>query len=303
VADVSSERAFLRARAAASGITAEHAAAAVEQCTGRPPRTVTQFDGGWGAVPFWVTAADGAELVARVAIGERDYVAEAAVIERVRAAGIPAPRVVGVARVDGRMVSVLERVAGDSLQVLLEAHGEDHPQVEELCADAGRWLARVHTVDPGGLRLRTPEPVERIVAMVDDLEAVLSAVQHRVMAACAARLDALREPAARLVLAHDDYGSDHVLVADGRIVAIIDWENAALDDPARDVAWWELYGPAMGGGVDAMRGGYGVQTESFDARVRAWVYAECICGVAHEVREQNPDGIDEMVAHAQRFLD
>jgi aminoglycoside phosphotransferase (APT) family kinase protein len=300
---VSSEREFLRARAAASGITAEHAAAAVEQCTGRPPRTVTQFDGGWGAVPFWVTAADGAELVARVAMGERDYVAEAAVIERVRAAGVPAARVVGVARVDGRAVSVQERVAGESLQMLLEAHGEGDPRVEELCADAGRWLARVHAVDPGGLRLRTPQPVERIVAMVDDLEAVLSASQHKAMAACATRLDVLREPAATLVLAHDDFGSDHVIVANGRVAAIIDWENAALDDPARDVAWWHLYGPVMGGGVDAMRAGYGPTTEAFDARVRAWTYAECICGVAHEVREGNPDGIIDMIAHTERFLD
>jgi aminoglycoside phosphotransferase (APT) family kinase protein len=300
---VSSEREFLRARAAASGITAEHAAAAVEQCTGGLPRTVTQFDGGWGAVPFWVTAADGAELVARVAVGERDYVAEAAVIGRVRAAGIPAPRVVGVCSVDGRAVSVLERVEGVSLQSLLESRDETDPELRELCVDAGRWLARVHAVDPAGLRLRTPQPVEEILATVDALERVLSPSQHAVMRACATRLDALREPAASLVLAHDDYGSDHVFVADGRITAIIDWENAALDDPARDVAWWQLYGPAMGGGVDAMRAGYGPATDQFDERMHAWVYAEGICGVAHVVREHDPDGIADMIAHTERFLD
>jgi aminoglycoside phosphotransferase (APT) family kinase protein len=104
------ERAFLAARAAASGITATTAATAVELVTGRPPRSVEQFPGGWGAVPFWATAADSTELVVRVGLEERPYAVEATVLGIVRAAGIPAPEVAGVCRVDDRPVSVLVRV-------------------------------------------------------------------------------------------------------------------------------------------------------------------------------------------------
>ncbi|GAA0811360.1 phosphotransferase family protein [Spirilliplanes yamanashiensis] len=44
-------------------------------------------------------------------------------------------------------------------------------------------------------------------------------------------------PARELVFAHNDLGIEHILVdADGRITGILDWSDAALADPARDVA-------------------------------------------------------------------
>jgi aminoglycoside phosphotransferase (APT) family kinase protein len=45
------------------------------------------------------------------------------------------------------------------------------------------------------------------------------------------------EPARRLVLSHNDLGIEHVLVdpGTGRVTGILDWTDAALTDPARDL--------------------------------------------------------------------
>jgi aminoglycoside phosphotransferase (APT) family kinase protein len=292
---MSQEREFLRERAARSGITADLAAAAVEACTGDAPRSVTRFDGGWGAVPFWVTAADGIELVVRVAFDERPYETEASVIQRVRAAGIPAPEVVGVCRVDGRPASVLVRADGVPLRDLLRARGADDPELSALCRAAGAWLARIHAVDPDGLDLTGPESAADVVALLDELDGVLAHDQLAVMNAAARRLDGIPDHTPT-VLAHCDFGADHVLVADGRITAIIDWERADRADPARDVAWWYLYDDAMGGGAAAVRAGYGPRPPGFDERVDAWAFAVCIGAVHFQVRQDNTDGVANMIA-------
>jgi aminoglycoside phosphotransferase (APT) family kinase protein len=45
----------------------------------------------------------------------------------------------------------------------------------------------------------------------------------------------------RTALVHADLGPDHLLVADGRIIGIIDWTDAEIGDPALDLCWL-LYG-------------------------------------------------------------
>jgi hygromycin-B 4-O-kinase len=46
-------------------------------------------------------------------------------------------------------------------------------------------------------------------------------------------------------LVHGDWGSNNLLVADGRVTAVLDWENAATGDPLYDVAtrFWTTWPP------------------------------------------------------------
>jgi hygromycin-B 4-O-kinase len=46
-------------------------------------------------------------------------------------------------------------------------------------------------------------------------------------------------------LVHGDWGSNNLLVADGRVTAVLDWENAAIGDPFYDVAtrFWTTWPP------------------------------------------------------------
>ena len=43
-------------------------------------------------------------------------------------------------------------------------------------------------------------------------------------------------------LLHGDYGPKHILVEDGHITGILDFENAKSGDPMHDFVWWSYFG-------------------------------------------------------------
>ncbi len=48
----------------------------------------------------------------------------------------------------------------------------------------------------------------------------------------------LREPVAVEAVVHADLGESNLLVANGRLVGVIDWTDAHVGDPAQDLAWF-----------------------------------------------------------------
>ncbi|WP_413449905.1 phosphotransferase [Georgenia phoenicis] len=74
------------------------------------------------------------------------------------------------------------------------------------------------------------------------------------------------------VLAHNDLGVEHVLVdASGRVTGVIDWSDAALTDPARDLGL--IYRDLGPQGLDAALTVYGEVGD--DVVRRAELYARC----------------------------
>jgi len=287
------EAAYLAQLVAASGVTDAHAATAVAAVTGAPPRSVSRFAGGYAAVPFWVTAADGRDLVVRVSMsGGAPYEREAAVMARVRSAGVPVPEVIGVAHVDGRPVSVLERVQGVPLLQLMHERGADDPTVRRCCAEAGEVLRAIHAVDTSGLDLQPNALFHHdIRAFMRDYPKPSDAgLVFRAARECVS-LDTL-EPS---TLLHRDFGPDHVLVDDRGVVGIIDWERAALGDPAYDVAWWMTHFTLPDvtlGTAAAVRAGYGTDLDAdFEDRIALWHRAQSVdaavynfeCGMTAEI--------------------
>jgi len=69
------------------------------------------------------------------------------------------------------------------------------------------------------------------------------------------------------VLRHGDLGPEHLLTTDGRITGVIDWTDAALGDPALDLAWLVHRTPTEC--ADALVAAYG-PTQDELARSRDW---------------------------------
>jgi aminoglycoside phosphotransferase (APT) family kinase protein len=289
---------YIASLVARSGITDAHAITAVTAVTGDPPRSVEQFAGGHAAVPFWATAADGRELVVRVSMaGDAPYAREQTVMARVRAAGIPVPDVVGVTAVDGHPVSVLERVNGTPLLHVMYERGANDPLVRRLCADAGEVLRAIHAVDTSGLDLI---PNRLFHHSLNAFMRTYPRPRDSGLMFRAAQKCMTRHTPVTPTLLHRDFGPDHVLVDEHGIVGIIDWERAALGDPAYDVAWWSTHftlpDVTLGTGA-ATRAGYGAGLDTdFDARIAHWHIAQSVDAAVYNFESG-------MTAEIERYVD
>ena len=95
------------------------------------------------------------------------------------------------------------------------------------------FLVGLHSLDPSSLRVPGLEAIEDPLAAVVPYLPSTDAGHH-----ARARLGsgALRRGVNRCVLLHGDYWPGNVIWQDGRLVAVIDWEDARLGDPLADLA-------------------------------------------------------------------
>jgi aminoglycoside phosphotransferase (APT) family kinase protein len=116
---------------------------------------------------------------------------------------------------------------------------------QALAGELADLLAAVHRVDVSatGLDAALPGPGGNpAVLELDHWIAELDRVELEPQPALRFTIEWLREhlppPPERVVLLHGDFRPANVLVADGRIAALLDWELARLGDPADDLGWY-----------------------------------------------------------------
>lgn len=207
---------------------------------------------------------------------------EAHVMAQAAAAGVPTPEVLGVEHVEhgGELLSLsIQRfVAGRPLDELADELSPS--DVERLVVDAGELLARVHGVAASlGIRheLQPPDDhlVSRVVRVVgEEFGTPKAAAVERAADLLRARVATERPPA--VALAHGDWMPKHLLVEDGTIVGVIDWEFAGPASPAFDLGRWEVsVGDRLQHGPELLRRGYGRVADP-DSAAAGWVPAFAI---------------------------
>jgi thiamine kinase-like enzyme len=98
----------------------------------------------------------------------------------------------------------------------------------------------------------------------------------------------MTRPAPRLSLAHGDWLPKHLLIDDGAIVSVIDWEFAGPASPAFDLARWELSaGDGLHDRSDLLRRGY-ARVADPDAADAGWVPAFAIHWALEVLGWKNP---------------
>jgi aminoglycoside phosphotransferase (APT) family kinase protein len=142
---------------------------------------------------------------------------EVAAMVAASSAGLPVPRVYDEGIWRGRPLLHMSWMPGRSLRDELRAHPW---RAWALGVQFGRSQAAVHAVSPPAALLAHPTPWIAWANPDDALRDCLHAVA--------------REPD---VLLHLDFHPMNVLVADGRISAVLDWANARIGDPRADLAW------------------------------------------------------------------
>ena len=225
---------------------------------------------------YRVGTGSGEGVVVRVAHSESRVEVEAAVIERVHAVGVPVPEVLWWEALDhgsGATGLIVQRWApGARLAELAQA---DPPTSAELMVQAGRWLALIHqvTVDgfgdldaglKGAYRTYGEWFVDLLVASQRaDVEAAVAADSGtRIMVDQAVNFIVAHRglvDAQLPRLAHGDFSPSNILVTDGRISAIIDWEGAKGAPRANDFAWWASIAEGSTSNIGPLVSGYSAE--------------------------------------------
>jgi aminoglycoside phosphotransferase (APT) family kinase protein len=153
---------------------------------------------------------------------EHWIVAEARYADAVRAAGAPAPRLLGLEQVDGRSASVWEWIRGPSMW-------QDILAAPRRAAQHGRALAELQ-LSLFALRPPLILPTQRVRLITKIRRSAL--MIDSALGAARERLPARRGP---LRVCHGDLHPGNVILsADGPV--IIDWFDASRGDPRADVA-------------------------------------------------------------------
>jgi len=99
-------------------------------------------------------------------------------------------------------------------------------------------------------------------------------------------------------LCHGDFSDDNLLVENGSLVGVIDWESALAGDPANDVAYWFMWHGDLGC-LDALLAGYAPTDPSgFRQRVRAHLILLAVNFICWFTERHDPRGVE----HCRRIL-
>jgi aminoglycoside phosphotransferase (APT) family kinase protein len=215
------ESRLLRAWPLKGGISAHMTAFEIERPDGRTEKLVVRRHGKL-------------ELARR----PRSAANEFALLQILHAAGIAVPKPRHLER-SGEIFAgpcvVLDYVEGQT-----ELAPRD---LDDYLARIAAWLAGIHAFDTG----RVPF-LRRAEASTIEID------PSSLTGAAAATLRRMRPPAQvnRSVLLHGDFWPGNILWRDGRLVAVIDWEDASIGDPLLDLSVSRLE-LLWAFGVDAMR--------------------------------------------------
>ena len=197
-------------------------------------------------------AADGATKAPLIArrdplggLLDTDRATEFAVLQALESTAVPAPKARWLdphGEAFGRPCLVMVREPGDCDYFALSS-SEPLPARSDLARRLCELLATVHAVDwqAVGLGAAFSDPGPNAAEHeVDHWEQILRNDQLEAwpeldLASGWLRANAPRS--AKTVLVHGDFKVGNVLLVDGQIVALLDWELAHLGDPHEDLGW------------------------------------------------------------------
>ncbi len=173
------------------------------------------------------------------------------------------------------------------------------PVTPGVARHVGAFLRALHDVD----RDACPElPVDHDPTLgdwaseaMDELDTILDLVGDRWRARLAARPPG--DVALRPI--HGDFAAEHILLDDGAATGIIDWSDAAVGDPARDLAGLVHWGGEEA--LDHALQAYGAVDAATRERARWYAMCRGISDVAFGLDEGKPEYVTAGLAALDRL--
>lgn len=184
----------------------------------------------------WRFTAEGRDLVVQRqrAVDLRDILDEATVVKAAHAGGVPVARLIDAQRPDdGTAYMILEAVEGETIARKILRDDRFAVARRRLVAQLGEAAARIHHLDPAALPAL--ESVDQITWYTELLDAL--GQPHPVLELVRNWLIENRLPTSRSCVVHGDFRLGNVIVDDGGLRAVVDWELAHIGDPMEDLGW------------------------------------------------------------------
>lgn len=192
------------------------------------------FDADWGAgpEPLMLRRAPKTEVVLV------DRSAEFDILERLNGTGIPSPRAWWQGTLGGRFAMIMQRCKGRAERMTLTDRNKMGLNEEArvgLARDIAHVLADLHSLP---VTSALGNPVDEALAPYRTKAAELSDEAAAELRLGLWWLEANRPVAAARSIVHGDYRPANILIDDGRVSAVLDWEFAHTGDPVEDVGWY-----------------------------------------------------------------
>ena len=187
--------------------------------------------------------------VAQIALRENDeqWIVpasdEAAILRTAAANGVPVPEVLAAGSSEAARADVLVTrfVSGETIpRRVLRSLAETANSEQSMATSCGQALAAIHGIDAGSVALTRPldvfEPagyLDHLRERLDDLPVPYPTFRF----ALNVLAEHLPEPTLKPALVHGDFRNGNLIVADGTVQSVLDWELVHLGDPMEDLAW------------------------------------------------------------------
>jgi len=240
---------------------------------------------------------------------ESRFQSERWALDQAEKADVPVPRILLVEsmQLDGKPagISVEERLPGIPLDEFAKHASEK--ELAEILERAGTLLSRVHSVKTEGFGEIDEQGRGEHASLAGIFSEANLSERVLLAAAEAASLDPHIVKRARHILdefpkryapvaphlLHGDFAPKHLLVQDGKITGIIDFENARGGDPVQEFANWQFFFEDEYP-IDSLQKGYcdkPVFIGDFDRRFLLWRILIGLSSLSYYVAEGNQSGI------------
>jgi aminoglycoside phosphotransferase (APT) family kinase protein len=172
---------------------------------------------------------------------------EASMLGAAFEAGVPVARVFKSFEAGGPLgmpALVLEQIDGEALPPRLKRDPRYAPALDGLAEQCGEILARLHSIEPDRLpALAHPDPIDRCREVLDGLDE-----RHPAFELVLRRLELTRPEPRPETIVHGDFRLGNLLIGEGGITAVLDWELVHRGDPLEDLGWLCVPAWRFGGG-------------------------------------------------------
>jgi len=261
--------------------------AVVKKATGSEPTLINRIIAGEVNEVYGVTTQDNKDVIVRISRqAKNNFETEEKVIRLARMAGVPAPKVLLIEEASSgpqNLTFCVEgKIEGEPLLSLMGSM--DKSAFKSIASEAGEILSKIHgiVVDKYG-----PQDGSRFFETWGDY--IFNIEKRRLGITTAANLmgieSGLISESFKLLwenkemfqinkahLLHGDFSPKHILIADGHVTGILDFEDAKGGDPVRDLARLNFfYGDSFP--IEWLKAGYqnkDIFDKNFDLKMKLY---------------------------------